>query len=162
MIKNKIEIKDKILELRSNNKKIVFTNGCFDILHLGHATYLEESRNLGDFLVVAINSDESVRHLKGPGRPINSQLLRSKNLLNLEFVDAVTIFEEKTPKKLIKYLLPDILTKGGDYKTKDIIGSRTIQQNGGEIVILPHLKGYSTTNIINNKGKGLTEERGNG
>ena len=162
MIKNKIEIKDKILELRSNNKKIVFTNGCFDILHLGHTTYLEESRNLGDFLVVAINSDESVRHLKGPGRPINSQSLRSKNLLNLEFVDAVTIFEEKTPKKLIKYLLPDILTKGGDYKTKDIIGSRTIQQNGGKIVILPHLKGYSTTNIINNKGKGLTEERGNG
>ena len=162
MIKNKIEIKDKILELRLNNKKIVFTNGCFDILHLGHTTYLEESRNLGDFLVVAINSDESVRQLKGSGRPINSQSLRSKNLLNLEFVDAVTIFEEKTPKKLIKYLLPDILTKGGDYKTKDIIGSRTIQQNGGKIVILPHLKGYSTTNIINNKGKGLTEERGNG
>ena len=84
MIKNKIEIKDKILELRSNNKKIVFTNGCFDILHLGHATYLEESRNLGDFLVVAINSDESVRQLKGSGRPINSQSLRSKNLLNLD------------------------------------------------------------------------------
>ena len=162
MIKNKIEIKDKILELRSNNKKIVFTNGCFDILHPGHTTYLKESRNLGDFLIVAINSDESVRHLKGPGRPINSQSLRSKNLLNLEFVDAVTIFEEKTPKKLIKYLLPDILTKGGDYKTKNIIGSRTIQQNGGKIVILPHLKGYSTTSIISNNEKGLTEERGNG
>ena len=162
MIVRKAELKEKILKLRSNNKKIVFTNGCFDILHLGHHTYLEESRKLGDFLIVAINSDESVRQLKGLGRPVNNHELRSKNLLNLKFVDAVTVFKDETPLNLIKYLLPDILTKGGDYALKDIVGSSIVEQNGGTVAIFPYLKGYSTTNIIKNIGKGLTGESGIG
>tara|TARA_S200000501_G_scaffold69155_1_gene61072 strand:- start:550 stop:1011 length:462 start_codon:yes stop_codon:yes gene_type:complete len=147
----KSELKEKILSLKSKNKKIVFTNGCFDILHLGHLKYLEESKKLGDFLIVAINSDESVKILKGSGRPVNNYTLRSKNLKKLKFVDEVIIFSERTPINLIKYLLPDILTKGGDYKTIDIVGSSVVEKSGGKVVVLPFLKGYSTTNIINSK-----------
>ena len=151
----KSELKEKILSLKSKNKKIVFTNGCFDILHLGHLKYLEESKKLGDFLIVAINSDESVKILKGSGRPVNNYTLRSKNLMKLKFVDEVIIFSERTPIKLIKYLLPDVLTKGGDYKTIDIVGSSVVEKSGGKVVVLPFLKGYSTTNIINSKRKRL-------
>tara|TARA_Y100000748_G_scaffold87128_1_gene72134 strand:+ start:1115 stop:1579 length:465 start_codon:yes stop_codon:yes gene_type:complete len=151
----KSELKEKILSLKSKNKKIVFTNGCFDILHLGHLKYLEESKKLGDFLIVAINSDESVKILKGSGRPVNNYTLRSKNLMKLKFVDEVIIFSEQTPIKLIKYLLPDVLTKGGDYKTIDIVGSSVVEKSGGKVVVLPFLKGYSTTNIINSKRKRL-------
>tara|TARA_A100001015_G_scaffold177044_1_gene196892 strand:- start:301 stop:765 length:465 start_codon:yes stop_codon:yes gene_type:complete len=151
----KSELKEKILSLKSKNKKIVFTNGCFDILHLGHLKYLEESKKLGDFLIVAINSDESVKILKGSGRPVNNYTLRSKNLKKLKFVDEVIIFSERTPIKLIKYLLPDVLTKGGDYKTIDIVGSSVVEKSGGKVVVLPFLKGYSTTNIINSKRKRL-------
>ena len=151
MIQEKSALKEKIINLKSKNKKIVFTNGCFDILHLGHLKYLEQSKKLGDFLIVAITSDESVRALKGSGRPINNFELRSKNLMDLKFVDAVIIFAEQTPKKLIKYLLPDVLTKGGDYAAKDIVGSSVEEKNGGRAIVLPFLKGYSTTNIINSK-----------
>ena len=151
----KSELKEKILSLKSKNKKIVFTNGCFDILHLGHLKYLEESKKLGDFLIVAINSDESVKILKGSGRPVNNYTLRSKNLMKLKFVDEVIIFSEQTPINLIKYLLPDVLTKGGDYKTIDIVGSSVVEKSGGKVVVLPFLKGYSTTNIINSKRKRL-------
>ena len=151
----KSELKEKILSLKSKNKKIVFTNGCFDILHLGHLKYLEESKNLGDFLIVAINSDESVKILKGSGRPVNNYTLRSKNLMKLKFVDEVIIFSEQTPINLIKYLLPDVLTKGGDYKTIDIVGSSVVEKSGGKVVVLPFLKGYSTTNIIDSKRKRL-------
>ena len=151
----KSELKEKILSLKSKNKKIVFTNGCFDILHLGHLKYLEESKKLGDFLIVAINSDESVKILKGSGRPVNNYTLRSKNLMKLKFVDEVIIFSEPTPINLIKYLLPDVLTKGGDYKTIDIVGSSVVEKSGGKVVVLPFLKGYSTTNIINSKRKRL-------
>ena len=131
---------------------------CFDILHLGHQTYLKESRALGDFLIVAINSDKSVKLLKGSDRPINGQDLRSKNLMNLKFVDAVAVFSEQTPLKLIEFLLPDVLTKGGDYAHKEIIGSNIIEANGGRVVLLPFLKGYSTTSIIKSRRKGLTDE----
>ena len=151
----KSALKEKIASLKSKNKKTVFTNGCFDILHLGHLKYLEESKKLGDFLIVAINSDKSVKSLKGLDRPVNNYKLRSKNLMELKFVDAVIIFSEQTPINLIKYLLPDVLTKGGDYKAKDIIGSRTVEKSGGKVVVLPYLKGYSTTNIINAKMKRL-------
>ena len=151
----KSELKEKILSLKSKNKKIVFTNGCFDILHLGHLKYLEESKKLGDFLIVAINSDESVKILKGSGRPVNNYTLRSKNLMKLKFVDEVIVFSERTPINLIKYLLPDVLTKGGDYKTIDIVGSSVVEKSGGKVVVLPFLKGYSTTNIINSKRKRL-------
>ena len=151
----KSALKEKISSLKSKNKKIVFTNGCFDILHLGHQKYLEESKKLGDFLVVAINSDESVKILKGSGRPVNNYTLRSKNLMKLEFVDEVIVFSEQTPINLIKYLLPDVLTKGGDYKTIDIVGSSVVEKSGGKVVVLPFLKGFSTTNIINSKRKRL-------
>ena len=158
MITKDNELKSKITKLRLKNKKIVFTNGCFDILHLGHQAYLKESRALGDFLIVAINSDKSVKLLKGSGRPINGQDLRSKNLMNLKFVDAVAVFSEQTPLKLIEFLVPDVLTKGGDYAHKEIIGSNIIEANGGRVVLLPFLKGYSTTSIIKSRRKGLTDE----
>ena len=158
MITKNNELKSKVSKLRLKNKKIVFTNGCFDILHLGHQAYLKESRALGDFLIVAINSDKSVKLLKGSGRPINGQDLRSKNLMDLKFVDAVAVFSEQTPLKLIEFLLPDVLTKGGDYAHKEIIGSNIIEANGGRVVLLPFLKGYSTTSIIKSRRKGLTDE----
>ena len=162
MITKDNELKSKITKLRLKNKKIVFTNGCFDILHLGHQAYLKESRALGDFLIVAINSDKSVKLLKGSGRPINGQDLRSKNLMNLKFVDAVAVFSEQTPLKLIEFLVPDVLTKGGDYAHKEIIGSNIIKANGGRVVLLPFLEGYSTTSIIKSRQKGLTGETGIG
>ena len=161
IIKNK-KLMSKVSKLRLKNKKVVFTNGCFDILHLGHQTYLNQSKALGDFLIVAINSDESVKSLKGDDRPINNQKLRSKNLLNLECVDEVVVFSEKTPLKLIEFLLPDVLTKGGDYNHKNIVGSNIVEENGGKVILLPYLKGYSTTTIINNRRKGLTGETGIG
>ena len=161
IIKNK-KLMSKVSKLRLKNKKVVFTNGCFDILHLGHQTYLNQSKALGDFLIVAINSDESVKSLKGDDRPINNQELRSKNLLNLDCVDEVVVFSEKTPLKLIEFLLPDVLTKGGDYNHKNIVGSNIVEKNGGKVILLPYLKGYSTTTIINNRRKGLTGETGIG
>ena len=149
---------EKVRKLKSANNKIVFTNGCFDILHKGHLSYLHQSKDLGDYLIVGLNSDDSVTLLKGSDRPINNQNVRAKNLLRLDYVDAVIIFSEETPEELIKLLLPDILTKGGDYQKNQIAGSKTVTKNGGKVIILPHLKGYSTTAIINNQGKGLTEE----
>ena len=149
---------EKIGKLKSANNKIVFTNGCFDIIHKGHLSYLHQSKDLGDYLIVGLNSDDSVTLLKGSDRPINNQPARAKNLLRLDYVDAVIIFSEETPGELIKLLLPDILTKGGDYQKNQIAGSNSVIKNGGKVIILPHLKGYSTTAIINNQGKGLTEE----
>ena len=149
---------EKVNKLKSDSNKIVFTNGCFDILHKGHLSYLHQSKDLGDYLIVGLNSDDSVRSLKGSDRPINDQNVRAKNLLRLDYVDAVIIFNEETPRALIKSLLPDILTKGGDYKKNQIAGSKTVTKNGGKVIILPHFKGYSTTAIINNQGKGLTGE----
>ena len=149
---------EKIGKLKSSNNKIVFTNGCFDIIHKGHLSYLHQSKDLGDYLIVGLNSDDSVTLLKGSDRPINNQNVRAKNLLRLDYVDAVIIFSEETPEELIKLLLPDILTKGGDYQKNQIAGSNSVIKNGGKVIILPHLKGYSTTAIINNQGKGLTEE----
>ena len=155
----KIEILIEMVErLKSDNNKIVFTNGCFDILHRGHFDYLRKSKGLGNFLIVGLNSDDSVRLLKGNDRPINNQNIRAENLSKLDYIDAVIIFNEETPEKLINLLLPDILTKGGDYKINQIIGSEIVTNNGGKVKILPHIKGYSTTAIINNQGKGLTEE----
>ena len=149
---------ERVERLKSDNNKIVFTNGCFDILHRGHFDYLRRSKSLGNFLIVGLNSDDSVRSLKGNDRPINNQNIRAENLSKLDCIDAVIIFNEETPEKLINLLLPDILTKGGDYKKNQIVGSDTVINNGGKVKILPHIKGYSTTAIINNQGKGLTEE----
>ena len=149
-----LELKNKIIELKKYDNVIVFTNGCFDILHKGHITYLSEARELGDYLIVGLNSDRSVTQIKGPERPINNQCFRSEKLLELNSVDDVIIFDEDTPQNLINELQPNILVKGGDYKKNEIVGAREVEKKGGEVVILPLVPGYSTTEII--KEKGLT------
>ena len=153
------EAKLEISKLKSSGQKVVFTNGCFDILHKGHTTYLQSASKLGDALIIGLNSDESVNSLKGPGRPINNETDRAEVLLSLGFIDAVVIFNEETPRELISELLPDVLVKGGDYNKNEIAGYSDVEANGGEVKILPFLKGYSTTNILKKRsGKGLTEE----
>lgn len=128
--------------------KVVFTNGCFDMLHLGHIDYLEKARNLGFKLIVALNSDASVRRLKGEERPINNQETRSRIMAALEFVDAVILFEADTPLEVIAKLKPDILVKGGDYDIKNIIGADIVIENRGQVLTIPFLEGYSTTQVI--------------
>lgn len=130
------------------DKKVVFTNGCFDILHLGHVTYLEEAKKLGKVLIVGINSDESVKNLKGETRPINSELARAKIIASLNCVDAVLIFNEPTPLEIITELIPDILVKGGDYLPENIVGNEIVVENGGKVLALPFVEGYSTTRLI--------------
>lgn len=129
-------------------KTIVFTNGCFDILHPGHVVYLQNARELGDFLWIGLNSDLSVKRLKGESRPINNEEHRSILLASLGFVDAVTIFEEDTPITLIEEICPHIHVKGGDYKKEDLLEYETVVRNGGRVEILSFLEGHSTTSII--------------
>lgn len=129
-------------------KKIVFTNGCFDILHIGHIRYLQKAAKLGDVLVVGLNSDASVKRLKGEERPINSELDRAEQLCALEFVDYVVIFEEDTPLELIKKIQPDVLVKGGDYSNEYVVGTNEVEARGGKLVLIPFVEGKSTTNII--------------
>jgi len=139
----------KILDgLRKKGKRIVFTNGCFDIIHLGHVEYLAKARALGDILVVGLNSDSSVKAIKGSGRPINRQAARARVLAAFYFVDFVTIFGEPTPEKLIRMLKPDILVKGGDWKAKRIAGSDFVKSLGGRVATIPFVKGYSTTALL--------------
>lgn len=138
---------DKFLEA-NRGKKIVFTNGCFDILHKGHVTYLNEAKKLGDLLVVGLNSDASVKRLKGPERPINNEKDRQFVLANLRSVDFVEIFEEDTPLSLILKVKPNILVKGGDWKIEQIVGAKEVIANGGEVFSLQFIDGYSTTSII--------------
>ena len=132
----------------TENKKVVFTNGCFDILHAGHVQYLNEAKAQGDVLVVGLNSDASVKRLKGEERPINKELDRKFVLENLKSVDKVFIFEEDTPFNLISNVMPDTLVKGGDWKPDQIVGSDIVLANGGEVKSLSFKDGYSTTNII--------------
>lgn len=134
---------------RFQSKKIVFTNGCFDILHLGHVDYLTRARDLGNVLVLGLNTDASVKRLgKSPERPINSQLTRASILAALECVDLVVMFDEDTPYNLIKLVQPDILVKGGDYKAEDIVGYDIVKAGGGEVVTIPLVEGYSTTGLV--------------
>lgn len=137
-------LKAEIDRLKANGKRIVFTNGCFDIIHIGHVMYLKKAKKLGDVLVIGLNSDSSVSKIK-PGRPINPESHRAEVLSSLEIVDYVTIFNEDTPYELIKYLMPDVLVKGGDWKKEDIVGSDIVP----ETYSLPYIKGISTTEIIN-------------
>lgn len=132
-----------------SNQKIVFTNGCFDILHIGHIRYLQESAKLGDILVIGINSDESIRRLKGSERPINSEKDRAELLCALGFVDYVVIFKEDTPFYLISEIQPDIIVKGGDYRPDQVVGKDIVEARGGKLVLIPFIEGKSTTNIIN-------------
>ncbi|MDI6728802.1 MAG: D-glycero-beta-D-manno-heptose 1-phosphate adenylyltransferase [Thermodesulfovibrionales bacterium] len=137
-------LKTEVDRLRAEGKKIVFTNGCFDIIHIGHIRYLKEAKKLGDVLVIGLNSDSSVSRIK-PGRPINTENNRAEVLSSLEMVDYVTIFDEDTPYELIKHLKPDVLVKGGDWKKEDIVGSDIVP----EVHSLPYISGISTTEIIN-------------
>lgn len=130
-----------------HGKKIVFTNGCFDILHLGHIDYLSKARDLGDILVIGLNTDLSVKKIKGSTRPIQDEISRSMVLAALGFVDAVVFFGEETPYNLIKATQPDILVKGADYKPEDIVGYDIVKNKGGKIVTIEFLEGYSTTAI---------------
>jgi D-beta-D-heptose 7-phosphate kinase/D-beta-D-heptose 1-phosphate adenosyltransferase len=141
--------KNKVSKLKKSGKVVVFTNGCFDLIHKGHTTYLKKARMLGDLLIVGLNSDESVSNLKGENRPINSIKKRSANLLKLDYVDVVVIFEENTPRKLINEICPNILVKGGDYTKEEVVGADQVLKNGGEVVIIPLVPGYSTTKMIN-------------
>ena len=146
LLKDNIEIINRI---KAEKKKIVFTNGCFDLLHVGHVRYLAQAKKLGDFLIIGLNSDSSVKELKGEDRPINSFEDRATLLSAIESVDSVIMFEEQTPENLIKDIVPDILVKGGDYNIEDIVGYQTVMQNGGQVKTLSFYDGYSSTNYIN-------------
>lgn len=135
-------------DLKSSGKKLVFTNGCFDIIHKGHITYLKQAKELGDFLVIGLNSDKSVKKLKGESRPVNKEEDREYVLENLKPVDAVVIFEDETPYNLIDAIKPDILVKGGDWSVDKIVGSDIVIANGGKVLSLGYVDNYSTTSII--------------
>ena len=150
---NKIKTLDELQKLihlwRFHSDTIVFTNGCFDLLHKGHITYLEESSMLGNRLVVAINSDQSVKSLKGESRPIQSENDRALIIAALQSVDAVIIFNESTPLQLIEKINPDVLVKGGDYSPENVVGKEWVEKNGGKVKIIPFIEGYSSTGLIN-------------
>lgn len=139
-----------LAKLRKSKKKtrVVFTNGCFDLLHVGHLRYLQQARTKGDFLIVALNADESVRKIKGPTRPINPLADRLEVMAGLECVDCVTWFEEDTPLQIIETLKPDVLVKGGDWEPEQIVGASQVQGWGGKVFSLPYVEGKSTTRIV--------------
>jgi rfaE bifunctional protein nucleotidyltransferase chain/domain len=151
-INSKIVDFSKIKDLVSNWKKegnsIVFTNGCFDVLHYGHVSYLAEARDLGDKMIIGLNSDSSVRRLKGETRPINGQHERAVLLSALQFVDAVVIFDEDTPENLINTIAPDFLVKGGDYTIDTIVGADFVMSYGGKVITIPIVENFSSTLII--------------
>jgi rfaE bifunctional protein nucleotidyltransferase chain/domain len=141
-------LKSKVNELKTKGNKIVFTNGCFDIIHHGHIKYLQSAKRLGDILIIGVNTDESIRRIKGETRPIIDLEYRMSVLDELSSVDIVVPFYEDTPLELIKIILPDFLVKGGDWKIKDIVGSDIVIKNGGTVKSLDFIKGISTTEII--------------
>lgn len=151
-IKSKIvgfsEIRELVSMWKSEGKRIVFTNGCFDVLHFGHISYLAEAKELGDKLVIGLNSDASVKRLKGETRPINGQMERATLLAALSFVDAVVVFDEDTPEKLIKEVRPDCLVKGGDYTFETIVGAEFVSSYGGNVITIPLVENFSSSLII--------------
>ena len=147
-IRKREELRGIIETLRKEGKRIVFTNGCFDLLHVGHVRYLEQARNLGDLLVVGINSDSSVRGLKGSLRPILPVEERAEILSGLACVDFITVFDEPTPLELISLLRPHVLVKGGDWSKEQIVGREVVEGSGGEVVTIPFVEGASTSNVI--------------
>ena len=150
LLKNNYSI---IKKIKSEGKKIVFTNGCFDLLHVGHIKYLSQAKDLGDILIIGLNSDKSVEKLKGNNRPLNSFEDRAKLLAALKSVDLVIMFEEQTPENLIKEIIPDVLVKGGDYDIEEIVGYQTVIDNGGQVKTLSFYDGYSSTNYIDKINK---------
>lgn len=151
-IKNKLlsreALETKLAEWRSAGETIVFTNGCFDILHRGHVEYLAQAADLGDKLIIGLNTDVSVKRLKGESRPVNDEKSRALLLSALQFVDVVVFFDEDTPYELIKQVQPDILVKGNDYKPEEIIGYDIVTAKGGKVLTIDLVEGFSTTNII--------------
>lgn len=148
IVKGWQELSKLVKKAQQQSKKVVFTNGCFDILHAGHVQYLQEAKNLGDFLLVAVNSDASVNRLKGDKRPLVSEDERCQVLDALKMVDLVTVFEQDTPYQLIDAIQPDVLVKGGDWQPQDIVGADIVLNNGGEVKSLSFKNGISTTKII--------------
>jgi len=149
-----------VRSLQRAGKKVVFTNGCFDLLHIGHVRYLQEAQSLGDALVVGVNSDASVRRLKGPGRPLTPAKERAEILAALACVDFVTIFGAATPLRLIRALGPDVLVKGGDWPVDAIVGREVVESRGGKVVAIPYVKNRSTTRTIGRiRGTGATAAR---
>ncbi len=152
LIKSKIyswdHLQRQLAIWRFKDKKLVFSNGCFDVLHLGHIEYLAKARDLGHILIVGLNSDDSVRRIKGAHRPVNNEEARSVTLCALSFVDAVVVFDQNTPLDLIKLIQPDILVKGKDYDGKEIVGADVVKARGGEVVTIELTKGYSTSHTI--------------
>jgi len=146
-IQNWQQIEATVDHWKNDHQTIVFTNGCFDLLHYGHIHYLADAKDCGDKLIIGLNSTASVARLKGAHRPINDELTRQHLLAALDFVDAVVAFETDTPLALIKLVMPDILVKGGDWQPHQIVGSTEVLANGGEVKSLPFVEGYSTTNI---------------
>ena len=142
------QLKKEIERLRQGGKKIAFTNGCFDILHVGHTRYLRDARKTGDVLILALNSDASVRAIKGEKRPLVPEAERADVVASLEAVDYVTIFDELTPLELIEFLQPDVIVKGGDWSEENVVGRQSVRKWGGKVIIIPETKGASTTNIV--------------
>jgi rfaE bifunctional protein nucleotidyltransferase chain/domain len=147
-----------VAELKRRGKRVVFTNGCFDLLHPGHTRYLAEARKLGDVLIVAVNSDRSVRTLKGPGRPVQPEAERIEILAALESVDYVTLFDDITPQAVIARMLPDILVKGAGWGPKEIVGRAEVEAAGGKVISLPVVPGYSTSALIQAARKAVTSD----
>ena len=147
-IKERKELLRIIKDLKAKRKRIVFTNGCFDLLHVGHIRYLEEAKTLGDILILGVNSDSSVRKLKGPERPILPVEERTEILSGLGCVDFITIFDELDPLALITSVQPNVLVKGGDWTKEQTVGIEVVERSGGEVVIIPFVKGASTSNLI--------------
>ena len=152
-LKNKLVLKESALQQvnmqKQNGKKIVFTNGCFDILHPGHVDYLSQARDLGDFLILGLNTDRSVKRLnKAANRPINNEQARAMVLAALGCIDVIILFDEETPYELIKFLQPNVLVKGNDYEVEKIVGYDIVTANGGRVITIPFLEGFSTTNLI--------------
>ena len=141
-------IRKHTIEWRKKNTNIVFTNGCFDLLHQGHLDLLSKASTYGDILIVWLNSDSSVRKIKGEERPIENEKIRSNNLLKLKYVNYVIIFNSETPRDLIKIIMPNVLVKGGDYNDTTIVGAKEVISNGGKVEIIPLTEGYSTSSII--------------
>lgn len=153
-IKTLEELKEILEKFKAEGKTVVFTNGCFDLLHLGHIRYLEVARKMGDLLVVAINTDSSVRRLKGPERPLKSQEERAEILASLEMVNYVVLFDEDTPSRILEILKPHIQVKGGDYRAEEIPEYSLVKAYGGKVVIVPLLEGYSTTSFLEKNLRG--------
>src|SRR6202000_2679990 len=149
-------LKSKRVQWKAEGRKVVFTNGVFDLLHIGHITYMAKASELGDKLIIGLNSDSSVKRIKGDDRPVNDQNSRAALLAALFFVDAIVVFEEDTPINLITALMPDILVKGADYSIENIVGAKEVIANGGEVKTINFVEGYSSTSIIQKIRKQIT------